>query len=81
MPSAKQVRRVVLPGRCLERPQVRSVDLVALHELDVAEICRDWLDRMQGVNEHPLVGLDQLREARTILVGGIEHVRHVRKIA
>jgi hypothetical protein len=66
---------VVFPGRRLERPEVRAVNLVALHQLNAPRARGDGLDRLQGVDEHPLVGLDQLGEVRPVLVGGVERDR------
>jgi hypothetical protein len=77
----RHVRRVVLARWGLERAEVRAVDLVALHELHVPQFIGDRLDRVQRVDQHPLVRLNQARERRRVLVGGIEDVGHVREAA
>ena len=53
---------------------MRAIDLVALHQLDVTQPGGDRLDRLQHVDEHPLVGLHQPGEGRRILIGGVEDV-------
>ena len=71
----REMPGVLLPGRGGERPEVRAVDLVALHEAHVPQPGRCGLHRVHHVLQHGLVRSQQRRAGRSILVGGVEQVR------
>ena len=73
----RHVVGVVFARRRLERPEMRAIDLVALHQADVLQIRRDRLDGVYDIHQHGEVGRHQLGPARPVLIGGIEDMGHV----
>nr|WP_239951860.1 hypothetical protein [Dyella terrae] len=65
----------------LERSKVTAVDLVALHQADVLQALGHGLDSVDHVHQHREIWRHQFRPGGAILIGGVEHVRHVGKRA
>jgi hypothetical protein len=74
------VSRIGFARGRLERTKVRTVDLVALYQADVAQACRG-LDRIDDVDQHREVRRDQFGPRRPILVSGVEDMGDVGEIA
>jgi hypothetical protein len=57
-----------------------AIDLVALHQADMDKVRCHALDGLDDIDEHGQIGLDQLGTGRTVLIGSVENVSHVREI-
>ncbi len=66
--------------RRLERPEMRAIDLVTLHQADVLQPRRYRFDRVYRIDQHRQVWRHQLGPARPVLIGGIEDVRCVGEV-